>query len=608
MNCLTVIWSVLIAFSLLLAVMYGALWVLDRKVKASLVFAVLALSIIGSVITEMGMMHAQSVQSWGEWGRWSQVPISLRVAMTVIFIRLYFGVGRDWLMWTIIGLRLFILVVGFVVDPNFNFQRIDSIQHVTFLGEQVTVVGKAIPSAWQWVSTITSALVSVFVIDASLKLWRTGTADARRKALLIGVPTLFAVAHGTVVTQLMILMGMQLPVLFSLPYALMLVAMTIELSRDTLRASRLARELKDSEARLDLAASAAGLGLWAWDPHRKQLWATAPSRWMFGIKGEGQVDIATILSRIHHDDFARVQRLWLEGAVSGNEVDVQFRVTTVAGAVHWIMARGRAELDERGGLASIQGVLRDVTDQQRAREEIEELRRELAHVGRVSVLGTLSSSLVHELSQPLGAIMLNVEAGELLLKRPNPDIEEIRQILADVRRDDIRAAEVIDSLRRLLKRRQMDFLPVSVESLMHDVAALLKSDAISRNVILECRADAGLPPVRGDRVHLSQVLINMIMNGMDAVAELPPAMRHVRVQARALETGEVEVAVSDSGTGVPDAIMSRIFEPFFTTKTAGMGMGLSVSRTIVDAHGGKLWAENHRAGGATFRMTLPAVA
>lgn len=608
MNCLPVIWSVVIASSLILALMYGTLWVLDRKQHASLVFACLALALVGSVITEMGSMRADSVEAWSEWIRWSQVPIFFRVAATVIFIRLYFGVGRDWLMWSIIGLRLFILVAGFVVDPNFNFERIDSIRHVTFLGEQVTVVGKAVPASWQWVASVASTAVSVYVVDAAITLWRTGSSDARRKSLLIGGATLLSSAYGTLLSQLMILFGVHGPMLLSPAYLVMLAAMTLELSRDTLRASRLARELRDSEARLDLAASAAGLGLWAWDPHRKQLWATGPARYMFGIRGEGQVDIATILARIHHDDFANVQRMWLEGARSGNEVDVQFRVTTAEGAVHWITARGRAELDERGDLSSIQGVLRDVTDQQRAREEIEELRRELAHVGRVSVLGTLSSSLVHELSQPLGAIMLNVEAGELLLKRPNPDLDEIRQILADVRRDDIRAAEVIDSLRRLLKRRQMDFLAISVDSLMHDVAALLNSDAISRHVVLECRADVGLPPVRGDRVHLSQVLINMIMNGMDAVADLPPALRQVRVLARALPSGEVEVAVSDSGTGVPEAIMSRIFEPFFTTKVAGMGMGLSVSRTIVDAHGGKLWAENHGAGGATFRMTLPAVA
>jgi two-component system sensor kinase FixL len=608
LSYITMIWSVVASCALLLALIYGMVWIMDRQARASLAFACMALAIIGSVVVEIGMMHATTPEAWGEWVRWSQVPIFVRVAATVTFIRLYFGVGRIWLLGLIIALRLTILLVGFAVDPNFIFERIDSIEQIVFLGETVTVLGDAVPADWQWVATFTSLLFLVFVIDASVQLWRTGSSDARRKALVIGGATFISAAIGTVYTQLMIWEEIQAPVMLSPPYLIMLGAMTFELSRDTLRASRLTRELRDSEARLDMAASAAGLGLWAWDSRRRRFWMTSPALGMFGFKTNGWVEVEDVRSRIHPDDVGRVEKVWREGAASCDEVEVQFRVMPPDGSTHWIAARGRAEIDWPSGVMSFQGVLRDVTEQLRAREEIDELRRELAHAGRVSVLGTLSSSLVHELSQPLGAILLNTEAGELLLQRPDPDLHEIRQILADIRRDDSRAAEVIDSLRRLLKRRQLEFAPVSVAALVNDVAALMKSDAIARNVILETRTDAELPQVRGDRVHLSQVLINMVMNGMDAVADLPSSMRQVTVHARANGSGHVEIAVIDSGTGVPELILSRIFEPFFTTKAAGMGMGLSVSRTIVDAHGGKLWAENRAEGGATFRVTLPAIA
>lgn len=607
MSYITIIWSVVAACSLLLALIYGMVWIMDRQARASLAFACMALAIIGSVVVEIGMMHATTPETWGEWVRWSQVPIFVRVAATVAFIRLYFGLGRTWLMGLIIGLRLAIMLVGFAVDPNFVFDRIDSIEQIVFLGETVTVLGDAVPADWQWVATFTSLLFLIFVIDASVQLWRTGTSDARRKSIVIGGATFISAALGTVYTQLMIWEEIQAPVMLSPPYLIMLGAMTFELSRDTLRASRLARELRDSEARLDMAASAAGLGLWAWDSRRRRFWMTSPALGMFGFKTNGWVEVENVRSRIHPDDVERVEMVWREGAASCDEVEVQFRVMPPDGPTHWIAARGRAEIETPGGVMSFQGVLRDVTEQLSSREEIEELRRELAHAGRVSVLGTLSSSLVHELSQPLGAILLNAEAGELLLQRPDPDLDEIRQILTDIRRDDIRAAEVIDSLRKLLKRRQLEFAPVCVEALVQDVAVLMKSDAIARNVTLDCRSEAALQ-VRGDRVHLSQVLINMIMNGMDAVADMPSSMRHVSVQARANGGGQVELAVIDSGTGVPDPIMPRIFEPFFTTKAAGMGMGLSVSRTIVDAHGGKLWAENRAEGGATFRVTLPAMA
>jgi signal transduction histidine kinase len=196
----------------------------------------------------------------------------------------------------------------------------------------------------------------------------------------------------------------------------------------------------------------------------------------------------------------------------------------------------------------------------------------------------------------------------MMLKQPSPELEEVRKIVADIVRDDTRAAEVIDSMSKLLKRRELEFAQVSVDALVRDVAALLKADAAARGVALTCSCEPELPPVRGDRVHLSQVLINMVVNAMDAVATQPPTQRQVALRASALEDGRVQLVVTDTGTGVPETLMTRIFEPFFTTKATGMGMGLSVSRTIAEAHGGELWAENSRNGGATFHLRLPAVA
>jgi len=601
------IWSTIAASSLLLSLMYGLVWSMDRKSWAHLAFAVDALALVGTVVAELHMMRADSAASWGEWIRWIQVPIFLRAACSAVFIRLYFGTGRFWLMWTVIGLRLFILVVGFAVDPNFNFSHIESIDRIPFLGEIVTVVGDARPRNLQWVATLELVLMQIYVLDASIQLWRRGDRDSRRKALIIGGAMMASHGLESLYSQLMILAGVRLPALLSPPYMLMLAAMTVELSRDTLRASRLARELKGSEARLDVAASAAGLGLWTWDARGNQLWATLRAREMFGLEtaDSDRVDVERLRGIFHPDDIGRIRAVWQQAAAAGTEEEVQFRITLPGEVTRWITARGRSEADMYGNLTVVQGVLRDVTDQQRAREEIDELRRELAHVGRVTVLGTLSSSLAHELSQPLGAIQLNTEAAELLLQRPNPDLMEIRQILADIQRDDRRAAEVIDGLRKLLKRRQLEFAPIAVEGLLQDVASLLKTDAITRNVALECMSDPGLPAIRGDRVHLSQVLINLIMNGMDAVADLPVALRRVTVTAHAQGLDSIEIDVIDSGTGIPAEIIARIFEPFFTTKASGMGMGLSVSRTIVDAHGGKLWAENAPAGGAVFRLTVP---
>ena len=608
MSNVDVIWSVIASASLLLALFYGCVWIVDRQQRASLAFSFEALSIVIAVIVELGMMRAGSADEWGEWVRWNQVPVLMRTAGIVAFIHYYFGTGRPWLMIVTVGTRAIITVVDFLVDPNFNFSRIDSVSHTDFLGEQVTVVGSAVTSPYQWFATLSAYLILVYVADASISLWRQRTPDARRKVIVIGGATFISWAIGTTYTQFMVYQEVRLPVLLAPPYLIMLAAMTIELSRDTLRGSRLARELRASKSRLDLAASAAGLGLWSWDAASRRLWLTNPAREMFGLPEGDEFEIDRVFPLMDAGDADAIRRAWREAAANASEVETHFRVRLPDGSTRILLARGRAESNTSGRLVAVQGVLRDITDHRRALAENEELRRELAHAGRVSVLGTLSSSLAHELGQPLGAIMLNTEAAELMLQKPKPDLGEIRQILTDIRRDDHRAAEVIDRLRKLLKRRQMDLVPVSIDSLVQDVTALLKSDAIARNVSLDSSSEIALPAVQGDRVHLSQVLINLVMNGMDAVAHLPPEQRSVSMRTRADGRGFVELAVADSGAGIPPEVMPRIFEPFFTTKAHGMGMGLSVSHTIVEAHGGRLWAENGPRGGAIFLVALPVSA
>jgi signal transduction histidine kinase len=605
MSYVTVIWSVIASGSLLLALMYGCVWLLDRQAKASLAFAFECLSIVGAVIVELGLMHSSTPEEWGEWVRWNQVPILLRTTALVAFIWFYFGTGRPWLMAAVIGSRLVIAVTGFIVDPNFNFSSIESIDRIEFLGEQVTIVGRATASPYQWFATLAAYLVLAFVLDASFTLWKQNKPDARRKVLVIGGATLLSWTVGVTYTQLMVYGDVRLPALLSPPYLVMLAAMTIELSRDTLRASRLSRELRESEARLEFAAAAAGFGIWIWDVEKKRIWATNTAREMFNV-GPGEVlEVERLRTQVHDDDLPSMRRVLAEATITGEERELHFRICAPAGGLRWILAHGRAESDRRGRVAMIRGVLRDVTEQVRTRQENEELRRDLAHAGRVSVLGTLSSSLAHELGQPLGAIALNAEVAEMMLRDGAPDLAELREILADIRRDDRRASEVIDRLRSLLKRRQLDLLPLSVTSLVQETAALLRSDAIARNVVLEVATDAELPVIRGDKVHLSQVLINLVVNAMDAVADQPAPRRKVILHARAAEAGWVEVVVTDAGHGISAEAADRLFDPFFTTKENGMGMGLSVSRTIVQAHGGRITAENSPDGGAVFRVMLP---
>ena len=236
---------------------------------------------------------------------------------------------------------------------------------------------------------------------------------------------------------------------------------------------------------------------------------------------------------------------------------------------------------------------------------LRELRQELTHVGRVTMLGQLSSSLAHELNQPLGAILRNAEAAEIFLQSDHPDLDELRAIVADIRKDDQRAGEVIARLRALLKRSELDLRSLSLSDLVEEVVMLTRTDSATRHVAIETDMPNEWPFVNGDRVHLQQVLLNLLINGMDALAEGADGSRTMTVRAQRDRDGFVEVAVSDNGPGIPAENLGRLFEPFFTTKPQGMGLGLPISETIIKAHGGRLWAENNAAGGATFRFTLP---
>jgi signal transduction histidine kinase len=241
----------------------------------------------------------------------------------------------------------------------------------------------------------------------------------------------------------------------------------------------------------------------------------------------------------------------------------------------------------------------------RTRQEVLGLRSELAQIGRVTALGQLASALAHELAQPLSALHVNIETAEICLGARNPNLPELRRIVQEISRSNIRVGQVIERMRALIKRRSIELQPLALDDVVHDVVSLVRSEVMSRHVALDCVLQPALPFVMGDRVHISQVLLNLVINAMDAMQSSSIDARRIAIEARRMTTGTIEVAVRDSGPGIPDERIETVFEPFFTTKSGGTGMGLTVSRTIVEAHGGRIWAERSAEGtGATFRFTL----
>jgi two-component system, LuxR family, sensor kinase FixL len=239
------------------------------------------------------------------------------------------------------------------------------------------------------------------------------------------------------------------------------------------------------------------------------------------------------------------------------------------------------------------------------RYELLRNRQQLAHLTRVSTLGELAGSLAHELNQPLTAILSNAQAAQRFLATQPVDLAEVREILHDLVEDNHRASEVIRRIRALVKKGEMEAAPLSVASVIRDVALLVHTDAIVRGIRVLVTVAPELPPVHGDRVQLQQVMLNLLLNAFDASESCPALDHEVTIEATLDDADTIRVGVRDGGTGLAGDTVDKLFLPFFTSKRDGLGLGLSISRSIVEMHGGRIWAENNQDRGATFYFTLP---
>ena len=285
---------------------------------------------------------------------------------------------------------------------------------------------------------------------------------------------------------------------------------------------------------------------------------------------------------------------------SGSEI--RFREPGQWEKYRWQTLAVAAVLLIQAGLISI--LLHERHKRANAERESRNHLTELAHANCQATAGELSSTMAHELNQPLGAILTNTETAELILSSPAPNLSEVKEILADIKRDDIRASEVIHRMRGFLRRAPFEDKAIDLNDTVRKVFDFLSVQASARNVALYFEPSGEPLQVRGDQVQIQQVIMNLVVNSMDAMAAIPNG-RSVIGRTEMNGGSSAVVSISDSGPGIPAEKLNEVFDPFFTTKKQGMGIGLSISRTIVQAHKGRIWAENQREGGAVFRLSLP---
>jgi C4-dicarboxylate-specific signal transduction histidine kinase len=286
---------------------------------------------------------------------------------------------------------------------------------------------------------------------------------------------------------------------------------------------------------------------------------------------------------------------------------VEFRILLPDGSVKHIHTLGHPVLNAPGDLAQFVGSSTDITQRKLAEEALRQAQADLAHVSRMTTIGELTASLAHEVNQPISAAVIDANTCLRWLTRDQPDLEEAREAASRMARDATRAADIVSRIRLLFKKASPQWERVDLNEVIQEMIVLLRGEAKRYAIFVRTELASDLPEVMGDRVQLQQVLMNLLLNGIDAMKDTDTT-RELLIHSHPAKNEQVMVSVSDTGVGLPPQQAEQIFNAFFTTKSYGTGMGLRISRSIIESHGGRLWAANNSPRGASFCFTLPTKA
>ena len=388
-----------------------------------------------------------------------------------------------------------------------------------------------------------------------------------------------------------------------------LMAVNSELKKEVLQRQRAEEALLRSEAYLAEAQRLTHTGSWACNIMMSEiLHSSAEHSRLYGFDPDsGSPSLEEFIQRIHPEDRDRVKQAFESAGRAGKDFDAHFRVVLPDGATKYLYGVGHPVFNPSGDVGEFVGILMDVTERRRADEERERLRQvqaDLAHLSRVTTMGELTASLTHEIRQPISAAVTNAKTCLRWLGRDDPDLPEAREAASRLVKDVTRAADIIGRISLLFKKGELQRELVDVNELVREMIALLRSEANRYSISIRTELAEDLPKIMADRVQLQQVFMNLMLNGIDAMKETTGG-GELTIQSEAGD-GQLQISVRDTGVGLPEEQADKIFRAFFTTKGNGTGMGLPISRSIIESHGGRLWAAGAPGRGATFQFTLPA--
>ena len=600
MSWITILWSMNADACLTLAAIYFVVWCKQRGSWMYLAFSCSAVAGAALTAFELTQLRAHSVEQYSAVLSWTQFPVWTLVVSLVIFVRLYFNAGRPWLAWSVCSLRTLALILNFILIPNLSYREITSLGRVGWWGGETVAVPVGVTNPWILVAQLSSLLLIVFFIDATITVWRR---DKRKRGLGVVLSLFSLIAVGQ---ALLVVWGIiQVPFLACFAILGLLAVMGYELSSDIFRAAQLARELEISEKRFNLAADSANLGMWEWDLEKDEIWVTPTRRVQLGFPASGRITFRELISRWHADDREKVRQTVNEAIQHGKDYQAEFRVVQGDGSMQWVCARGRVHLDEQRKPKRLTGISLDITARKEAealarqqRAELEQLRqqrtafleREVAERARlerevIESCGREQRRIAYELHDGVGQQLVSIALSAKLLEeqlRPDRPIEA-EKTSAIVRLANEAARQTRLTARTLEGADGVGDLKTALESLAMNISQNCRVKSV-------VKANGTSSPISAP---VSAQLYRIAQEAMRNALE-HGAAREVLIQLT-FGAEDMVLTVQDDGKG-------------FDGKANGHGMGLRIMRYRAQCIGGSCEVHAGPSQGTIVhcRVPLPA--